>query len=85
MVVFNPPPWSISFRMYVGWRQVGGAYHENQETIAILFVSCDPISPSEISLHLQSRYCTNLQLPTSVQKAASHIAKKAVDMDLAPG
>ena len=35
--------------------------------------------------HTQSRYCTNLQLPTSVQKAASHIAKTAVDMDLAPG
>ena len=35
--------------------------------------------------HLQSRYCTNLQLPSTVQKAASHIAQKAVDMDLAPG
>ena len=34
---------------------------------------------------LQSRFCTNLQLPSYVQKAASHIAEKAVQKDLAPG
>lgn len=33
----------------------------------------------------QSRFCTNLQLPSYVQKAASHIAEKAVQLDLAPG
>jgi transcription initiation factor TFIIB len=38
-----------------------------------------------VTTDFMSRYCTNLQLPTAVQKAASHIAKKAVDMDLAPG
>lgn len=32
-----------------------------------------------------SRYCLTLQLPSSVQKAASHIAKTAVELDLAPG
>ncbi|KAI0218687.1 Transcription initiation factor IIB [Lamellibrachia satsuma] len=32
-----------------------------------------------------SRFCSNLALPTVVQKAATHIAKKAVDMDLVPG
>ena len=35
--------------------------------------------------YLQSRFCTNLQLPSYVQKAASHIAEKAVQKDLAPG
>jgi transcription initiation factor TFIIB len=44
-------------------------------------ILCTPVTSSDF----MSRYCTNLQLPTSVQKAASHIAKKAVDMDLAPG
>ncbi|CAC5424140.1 TFIIB [Mytilus coruscus] len=32
-----------------------------------------------------SRFCSNLGLPTSVQKAATHIARKAVDMDLVAG
>lgn len=32
-----------------------------------------------------SRYCTNLSLPPNVQKAASYIAQKAVELDLAPG
>ena len=44
-------------------------------------IFCSPVNTSDF----MSRYCTNLQLPTSVQKAASHIAKTAVDMDLAPG
>ena len=46
-----------------------------------LFRLFPPSSPP----FLQSRYCTNLQLPNSVQKAASHIAEKAVQLDLAPG
>ncbi|XP_076455472.1 transcription initiation factor IIB-like [Babylonia areolata] len=32
-----------------------------------------------------SRFCSNLGLPSSVQKAATHIARKAVEMDLVPG
>ncbi|PIK46502.1 putative transcription initiation factor IIB [Apostichopus japonicus] len=32
-----------------------------------------------------SRFCTNLSLPPPVKKAATHIAKKAVDMDLVSG
>ncbi|VDI41551.1 transcription initiation factor IIB-like isoform X2 [Mytilus edulis] len=32
-----------------------------------------------------SRFCSNLGLPTSVQKAATHIARKAVEMDLVAG
>ncbi|XP_067662635.1 transcription initiation factor IIB-like [Haliotis asinina] len=32
-----------------------------------------------------SRFCSNLQLPSSVQKGATYIARKAVDMDLVPG
>jgi len=32
-----------------------------------------------------SRFCSNLGLPTSVQRAASHIARRAVDLDIVPG
>lgn len=32
-----------------------------------------------------SRFCSNLCLPTSVQKAATHIACKAVSLDIVPG
>ncbi|RWS32003.1 transcription initiation factor IIB-like isoform X1 [Leptotrombidium deliense] len=32
-----------------------------------------------------SRFCSNLQLPASVQKAATHIARKAVELDIVPG
>ncbi|XP_057325924.1 transcription initiation factor IIB [Microplitis mediator] len=32
-----------------------------------------------------SRFCANLQLPNSVQKAATYIAKKAVEIDIVPG
>jgi len=32
-----------------------------------------------------TRFCSNLGLPSSVQKAASYIAKKAVELDLVPG
>ncbi|XP_064616587.1 transcription initiation factor IIB-like [Liolophura sinensis] len=32
-----------------------------------------------------SRFCSNLNLPTKVQKAATYIARKAVEMDLVPG
>ena len=33
----------------------------------------------------QSRFCSNLQLPNHVQKGATHIARKAVELDLVPG
>lgn len=32
-----------------------------------------------------SRFCSNLVLPSTVQKAATRIAKKAVELDLVPG
>jgi len=32
-----------------------------------------------------SRFCCTLNLPRDVQKAATHIAKKAVDLDIVPG
>lgn len=32
-----------------------------------------------------SRFCSNLALPSSVQKAATHIARKAVELDIVPG
>ena len=32
-----------------------------------------------------SRFCSNLSLPQSVQKAATHIARKAVELDIVPG
>jgi transcription initiation factor TFIIB len=32
-----------------------------------------------------TRYCANLELPQYVQKGASYIAQKAVELDLAPG
>ncbi|XP_022644745.1 transcription initiation factor IIB-like isoform X3 [Varroa destructor] len=32
-----------------------------------------------------SRFCSNLALPPSVQKAATHIARKAVEMDIVAG
>ena len=32
-----------------------------------------------------SRFCSNLGLPPSVQRAATHIARKAVELDIVPG
>lgn len=32
-----------------------------------------------------SRFCSNLGLPTSVQRGATHIARKAVELDIVPG
>lgn len=32
-----------------------------------------------------SRFCSNLGLPNMVQRAATHIAKKAVEIDIVPG
>lgn len=32
-----------------------------------------------------SRFCSNLSLPNMVQRAATHIARKAVELDIVPG
>lgn len=32
-----------------------------------------------------SRFCANLSLPNMVQRAATHIARKAVELDVVPG
>ncbi|XP_067123184.1 transcription initiation factor IIB-like, partial [Centruroides vittatus] len=32
-----------------------------------------------------SRFCSNLGLPASVQRAATHIARKAIETDIVPG
>ena len=32
----------------------------------------------------QSRFCSNLSLPNKIQKAATHIARRAVELDLVP-
>lgn len=32
-----------------------------------------------------SRFCANLDLPNSIQRAATHIARKAVELDIVPG
>lgn len=32
-----------------------------------------------------SRFCSNLALPNMVQRAATHIARKAVELDIVPG
>lgn len=32
-----------------------------------------------------SRFCSNLGLPATVQRAATHIARRAVDLDIVPG
>lgn len=32
-----------------------------------------------------SRFCSNLGLPNMVQRAATHIARKAVELDIVPG
>jgi len=37
------------------------------------------------SQDFMSRFCSNLTLPSVVQRAATHIARKAVELDLVPG
>ena len=37
------------------------------------------------NVYLQSRFCSNLNLPLYVQRAATYIARKAVDADLVAG
>ena len=47
-------------------------------------MTAHPLVPI-IFLFCQTRFCSNLGLPSTVQKAASFIAKKAIELDLVPG
>ncbi|XP_011408900.1 PREDICTED: transcription initiation factor IIB-like, partial [Amphimedon queenslandica] len=47
--------------------------------------AANPAMNTVSTTDFMSRYCTNLGLPLPVQKAASFIAQKAVELDLAPG
>ncbi|XP_075151693.1 transcription factor IIB isoform X2 [Haematobia irritans] len=50
-------------------------------TLKALETSVDLITTADF----MSRFCANLDLPNMVQRAATHIAKKAVEMDIVPG
>lgn len=50
-------------------------------TLKALSTSVDLITTEDF----MSRFCSNLHLPNSIQKAATYIAKQAVDMDHVPG
>ena len=50
-------------------------------TLKALSTSVELITTADF----MSRFCTNLDLPNSVQRAATHIARKAVEMDIVPG
>uniref|UniRef100_A0A182PB41 Transcription initiation factor IIB n=1 Tax=Anopheles epiroticus TaxID=199890 RepID=A0A182PB41_9DIPT len=50
-------------------------------TLKALATSVDLITTADF----MSRFCANLDLPNVVQRAATHIARKAVEMDIVPG
>jgi transcription initiation factor TFIIB len=50
-------------------------------TLKALSTSVDLITTADF----MSRFCSNLDLPNYVQRAATHIARKAVEMDIVPG
>lgn len=50
-------------------------------TLKALATSVDLITTADF----MSRFCANLTLPNMVQRAATHIARKAVEMDIVPG
>lgn len=50
-------------------------------TLKALATSVDLITTADF----MSRFCSNLVLPNSVQRAATHIARKAVELDIVPG
>ncbi|CAD6996987.1 transcription initiation factor IIB [Ceratitis capitata] len=50
-------------------------------TLKALETSVDLITTADF----MSRFCANLDLPNMVQRAATYIAKKAVEMDIVPG
>lgn len=50
-------------------------------TLKALATSVDVITTGDF----MSRFCANLDLPNIVQRAATHIARKAVEMDIVPG
>ncbi|XP_031617020.1 transcription initiation factor IIB [Contarinia nasturtii] len=50
-------------------------------TLKALATSVDLITTADF----MSRFCANLVLPNMVQRGATHIARKAVEMDIVPG
>ncbi|XP_002736287.1 transcription initiation factor IIB-like [Saccoglossus kowalevskii] len=62
----------------VSKKEIGRCF---KEILKALETSVDLITTGDF----MSRFCSNLGLPSRVQKAATHIAKKAVEMDLVPG
>lgn len=50
-------------------------------TLKALSTSVDLITTADF----MSRFCSNLDLPNYVQRAATHIARKAVEIDIVPG
>lgn len=50
-------------------------------TLKALSTSVELITTADF----MSRFCCNLDLPNYVQRAATHIARKAVEMDIVPG
>uniref|UniRef100_A0A8C4LZB8 Transcription initiation factor IIB n=1 Tax=Equus asinus TaxID=9793 RepID=A0A8C4LZB8_EQUAS len=62
--------------LYIACRQEGVP-----RTFKALETSVDLITTGDF----MSRFCSNLCLPKQVQMAATHIARKAVELDLVPG
>ncbi|GIY10260.1 transcription initiation factor IIB [Caerostris darwini] len=52
-----------------------------KEILKALETSVDLITTGDF----MSRFCSNLGLPINVQRAATHIARKAVELDIVPG
>ncbi|XP_070532540.1 transcription initiation factor IIB-like isoform X2 [Ptychodera flava] len=62
----------------VSKKEIGRCF---KEILKALETSVDLITSGDF----MSRFCSNLALPAQVQRAATHIARKAVEMDLVPG
>ncbi|XP_077986782.1 transcription initiation factor IIB-like [Glandiceps talaboti] len=62
----------------VSKKEIGRCF---KEILKALETSVDLITTGDF----MSRFCSKLGLPTHVQRAATHIARKAVEMDLVPG
>ena len=52
--------------------------------VASVPITCSSGNEDECYM-FQSRFCSNLALSNPVQKAATHIARKAVELDLVAG
>ncbi|POS81611.1 hypothetical protein EPUL_005579, partial [Erysiphe pulchra] len=66
--------------LYIACRQEG-VPRTFKEICAALETSVDLITTGDF----MSRFCSNLGLPNMVQRAATHIARKAVELDIVPG